>query len=222
VAPLSVAQVRQNLAAVRERIGAAAARAGRDAAEVEILAAVKYLDGPDLEILADAGVTLVGENRAQELIAKARYGEGRLRWHFIGALQSRKVKLIVPHVELIHSVASDSALGALGRCAPPSFEILVEVNVAGEPGKAGIAPRELDAFIARSPVTVVGLMTMPPLTEDPQLSRPYFEELTTLARERGLRHVSAGTSQDYEVAVEAGATIVRIGTILYRETWPAR
>jgi len=217
VAALSIEQVRANLAAVRARITAAAARAGRDGAEVEILAAVKYLDGPDLEVLADAGVTLVGENRAQDLLEKVGYAEGRLRWHFIGALQSRKVKLIVPHVELIHSVASYSALTALGRCAPAAFEILVEVNVAGEAGKAGIAPHELDAFIASSPVKVVGLMTMPPQTSDPEANRPFFEQLSSLARERGLAQVSAGTSQDYEVAVEAGATIVRIGTSLYRE-----
>jgi pyridoxal phosphate enzyme (YggS family) len=216
MAPLSVERVRQNLAAVRERVAAAAERAGRDGADVEILAAVKYLAPRDLEILADAGVTLVGENRAQDLVEKVQFAEGRLRWHFIGALQSRKVKMIVPHVELIHSVASDTALEALGRCAPPSFEILVEVNVSGEVGKAGISPSELDAFIARSPVAVVGLMTMPPQTGDPQTSRPYFDALAALARDRGLRHVSAGTSQDYEVAVEAGATIVRIGTSLYR------
>jgi uncharacterized pyridoxal phosphate-containing UPF0001 family protein len=164
MAALTVEGVRANLDATRARVAAAAARAGRDGAEVEILAAVKYLDGPSLEVLADAGVALVGENRAQDLLEKVGYAKGRLRWHFIGALQSRKVKLIVPHVELIHSVASHSALAALGRCAPASFEILVEVNVAGEPGKAGIAPRELDAFIASSPVKVVGLMTMPPQT----------------------------------------------------------
>jgi pyridoxal phosphate enzyme (YggS family) len=216
VASLNVEKVRANLAGIDERISASAARAGRDRADIEVLAAVKYLEGSDLEVLADAGITLVGENRAQDLIQKAAFAEGRLRWHFIGTLQSRKVKLIVPHVQLIHSVASDSALDALGRSAPPSFEILVEVNVSGEPGKAGIAPSALDAFIARSPVKVVGLMTMPPQSEDPERSRPYFEELTALAHDRGLRHVSAGTSQDYEVAVEAGATIVRIGTSLYR------
>ena len=218
MATLSVEHVRANLAEVRERIAAAAARAGRDGADIEILAAVKYLDGPALEVLADAGVTLVGENRAQDLLEKVGYAERRVRWHFIGALQSRKVKLIVPHVELIHSVASRSALAALGRCAPATFEILVEVNVAAETGKAGIAPRELDAFIADSPVKVVGLMTMPPQTSDPETSRPYFEQLASLALERGLDTVSAGTSQDYEVAVEAGATIVRIGTSLYRES----
>jgi PLP dependent protein len=216
VAALSVERVARNLAAIRERTNAAAARAGRNADDVEILAAVKYLEADQLDRLADAGVTLVGENRAQDLLEKVGRANGRLRWHFIGALQSRKVKQIVPHVELIHSVATDSALRELGRHAPPEFEILVEVNVAGESGKSGIAPDRLDAFIASSPVTVVGLMTMPPLTETAEQSRPYFERLAELARDRGLRHISAGTSQDFEVAVEAGATIVRIGTSLYR------
>ena len=160
-------------------------------------------------------MTLVGENRAQDLIEKVTRAPGRLRWHFIGALQSRKVRLIVDHVELIHSVASDSVLRELERHAPPGFRILVEVNVAGEQGKAGIEPRELDAFIARSPVAVAGLMTMPPLAADPERSRVHFAALAELARERGLTTLSMGTSQDFEVAVEEGATIVRIGTILF-------
>jgi uncharacterized pyridoxal phosphate-containing UPF0001 family protein len=160
-------------------------------------------------------VALVGENRTQDLLEKVTRAPGRLRWHFIGALQSRKVKQIVGHVELIHSVASDSVLRELGRHAPAGFEILVEVNVSGEQGKAGIAPRELDAFIARSPVTVAGLMTMPPLSADPERSRAHFAALAALARERGLATLSMGTSQDFEVAVEEGATIVRIGTILF-------
>ncbi|MGD0385151.1 MAG: YggS family pyridoxal phosphate-dependent enzyme [Solirubrobacteraceae bacterium] len=215
MAGLNAEVVRANLASVRGRIEAAAVRAGRDAGEVEVLAAAKYVGLDDIETLAAAGVTLVGENRAQDLLAKAARAPGRLRWHFIGTLQSRKVRMIVEHVELIHSVASDSALVELGHHAPPGFEILVEVNVSGEPGKAGIAPAELDAFIARSPVTVTGLMTMPPQTGDPQRSRAHFAALAALARERGLPTLSMGTSQDFEVAVEEGATIVRIGTILF-------
>ena len=214
MAALSVEAVRRNLAAARERVERAAQRAGRDPAGVEILVAVKYVGARDIETLADAGVTLVGENRAQDLLEKVARAPGRLRWHFIGALQSRKVRQIVPHVELIHSVASDSVLRELGRHAPPGFEILVEVNVAGEAGKAGIDPRELDAFIARAPVAVVGLMTMPPLAADPLASRPHFAALARLAAERGLPQLSMGTSQDFEVAVEEGATIVRIGTII--------
>jgi len=214
MAAVSAEVVREKLAGVRERITAAAERAGREASEVEILVAVKYVGADDIEALADAGVTLVGENRAQDLLEKVTRAPGRLRWHFIGALQSRKVRLIVPHVEMIHSVASDSVLRELGRHAPPEFEILVEVNVSGEPGKAGIAPSELDAFIARAPVTVAGLMTMPPLAAAAGDSREHFATLARLARERGLGVLSMGTSQDFEVAVEEGATIVRIGTTI--------
>jgi pyridoxal phosphate enzyme (YggS family) len=215
VARLNVEVVRANLAAVQGRIERAAARAGRDPGDVEILVAVKYVGAEDIETLAEAGVTLVGENRAQDLLEKVMRAPGRLRWHFIGALQSRKVKLVVEHVELIHSVASESALRELERHAPPGFQILVEVNVAGEEGKDGIAPAELDSFIARSPVAVAGLMTMPPLAADAERSRGHFAALAELARERGLAVLSMGTSQDFEVAVEEGATIVRIGTILF-------
>ncbi|HEX4033302.1 MAG TPA: YggS family pyridoxal phosphate-dependent enzyme [Solirubrobacteraceae bacterium] len=215
MASLSVASVAANLAAVRARIDAAALRSGRSGADVEILAAVKYVAAEDIETLADAGVTIAGENRAQDLLEKITHAPGRLRWHFIGALQSRKVRQIAPHVELIHSVASDSALRELGRHAPDGLRILVEVNVSGEDGKAGIAPGDLDAFIARAPVEVAGLMTMPPLASDPQLSRPHFARLAELAQERDLATLSMGTSQDFETAVEEGATIVRIGTILF-------
>jgi PLP dependent protein len=216
VAQLNAEAVRTNLSLVRARIERAAARAGREPSDIEVLVAVKYVGAEDIATLAQAGVTLVGENRAQDLLEKVTRAPGQLRWHFIGALQSRKVKLIVEHVELIHSVASDSALRELERHAPEGFEILVEVNVGAEEGKAGIRPGELDAFIARSPVAVVGLMTMPPLTADPQQSRAHFAELAQLARERGLTTLSMGTSQDFEVAVEEGATIVRIGTILFQ------
>jgi hypothetical protein len=215
VAGLNVEVVRANLEAVQARVAGAAQRSGRKPGDVEILVAVKYVGAEDIETLAQAGVTLVGENRAQDLIEKVTRAPGRLRWHFIGAVQSRKVKLIVEHVELIHSVASDSVLHELERHAPPGVQILVEVNVAGEPGKAGIAPGELDTFIARSPVAVAGLMTMPPLAAEPERSRVHFAALAELARERGLPTLSMGTSQDFEVAVEEGATIVRIGTILF-------
>jgi pyridoxal phosphate enzyme (YggS family) len=217
--------VRANLERLREQIAAAAerssgARPGQARREVELLAAVKYVSAEDLPVLAEAGVRLVGENRAQELEAKvAAHGE-LFEWDFIGQLQSRRVRLIVPHVRLIHSVASDSALRELERhseLARPGLRILVEVNVAGEAGKAGVAPDELDAFIARSPVPVAGLMTMPPLSSDPEHSRRWFAALRDLAEERGLEHLSMGTSQDYVVAVEEGATIVRIGTQLYHQ-----
>jgi pyridoxal phosphate enzyme (YggS family) len=202
---IDAGRVRENLARVREELPDT----------VEVLAAVKYVPLEEMGTLAEAGITLVGENRAQELEAKASAYPGAFRWHFIGQLQSRKVKQILPHVELIHSVASDSALGQLERHGTPETEILVEVNVAGEEGKAGIAPADLGAFIARSPVRVAGLMTMPPFTQDPEDSRPAFAALRELAREHGLRHLSMGTSQDYRVAAEEGATIVRLGTSLY-------
>jgi pyridoxal phosphate enzyme (YggS family) len=204
--------VRANLAHVREQIAAA----GRDPAEVEILAAVKYVPVDELDRLADAGIELVGENRAQDLELKAAAHPGRFTWDFIGHLQSRKVKQVVPHVRYIHSVASASVLAQLERHATPETEVLVEINISGEPGKSGIAPRELPAFIDRCPVRVVGLMTMPPLTPEPENSRRYFAELAELARANGLRHLSMGTSQDYVVAVQEGATIVRLGTSLYR------
>jgi PLP dependent protein len=205
VARLTADRVRQNLERVRERLGDR---------QPTILAAVKYLPVEDLEALELAGITVVGENRAQELEAKAA-AHPDLRWHFIGQLQSRKVKQIVPLVELIHSVASDSALKQLERHGTPDTKVLVEVNVAGEAGKAGIPPGRLADFIARCPVTVTGLMTMPPFATDPEHSRPHFARLAELAAEHGLTELSMGTSQDYAVAAQEGATIVRLGTVLY-------
>ena len=201
---LDAARVRENAERIRSEIG-----------DAELLAAVKYVPLEELGVLAEAGVTLLGENRAQDLAAKAEAYPGVFRWHFIGQLQSRKVKDLLPHVELIHSVASDSALRKLGQYGTPDTEVLVEVDVAGEEAKAGIAPSELGAFVERCPVTVVGLMAMPPFTEDPEQSRPHFAALRELAREHGLRHLSMGTSQDYRVAAEEGATLVRVGSSLY-------
>jgi uncharacterized pyridoxal phosphate-containing UPF0001 family protein len=202
---LDPARVAGNLARVREEIG-------RE--DVQILAAVKYLAVEELDALAQAGITVVGENRAQELAVKAQ-AHPELTWDFIGALQSRKVKQVLPLVRWIHSVASESALRQLGKHGTPQTEILVEVNVAREEGKAGILPEELDAFLDRCPVRVVGLMTMPPMARDPEDSRRWFAALAQLAGERGLRELSMGTGQDYAVAAQEGATIVRIGTILY-------
>jgi len=220
---LQVERIASNLKLLREQIAAAAARSpaarlGSEPREVELLAAIKYVSAEDLPLLADAGVQLVGENRAQDLEAKVAAHGDLFEWDFIGQLQSRRVRLIVPHVRLIHSVASDSALRELERhsaLARPDLRILIEVNVAEEANKAGVAPDELDAFIARSPLPVAGLMTMPPLSDDPEHSRRWFAALRELADERGLEHLSMGTSQDYLVAVEEGATIVRIGTKLY-------
>ena len=213
---LDPARVAENAARVREEIAAAARRAGRDPADVELLTAVKYVEVEDVGVLADAGLTLLGENRAQVLEEKvAAWPDRGLRWHFIGQLQSRKVKQILPLVELTHSVASDSALKQLERHGTPDTEILIEVNVAGEDEKAGIAPAELPDFLARSPVRVVGLMGMPPFATDPEESRPHFAALRELAQKHDLRQLSMGTSQDFAVAVEEGATIVRIGSVLF-------
>ena len=211
IAGLDAGRVRENAERIREELAAAAG----DRPPPELLAAVKYVPLEELEVLAQAGVTLLGENRAQDLQAKAEAHPGAFRWHFIGQLQSRKVKDVLPHVELIHSVASDSALRKLEQHGTPDTEVLVEVDVAGEEGKAGIRPAELGDFIARCPVTVAGLMAMPPFTEDPEASRPHFAALRELAREHGLHQLSMGTSQDYAVAAAEGATIVRVGSLLY-------
>jgi PLP dependent protein len=197
--------IRDNLARVREHAGP----------EVEVLAATKYVPVEEMGALLDAGVTLIGENRLQDLEAKQdQWGEG-FTWDFIGNLQSRKVKALIPRVRLIHSLASDSALEQLGRHAPPETEVLVEVNVAGEDSKGGIQPAALGDFISRSPVRVVGLMAMPPFTQNPEDSRPHFAKVAELAAERGLSRLSMGTSQDWEVALDEGATIIRLGTTLY-------
>jgi hypothetical protein len=218
IAGLRAETVRANLQRITAELTGASARAGRAGGPAEILAATKYIACAELPVLAEAGVRLVGENRAQDLQQKvAAHGE-LFQWDFIGQLQSRRVRQIVPHVRLIHSVASDSALRELERHreqARPGLAILLEVNIASEPGKAGIAPAQLDEYIDRAPVPVVGLMTMPPLSERPEDSRRWFAALRELADERGLRHLSMGTSQDYLVAAEEGATIVRIGTSLY-------
>ncbi len=218
IAGLAVERVRANLEAVRAEVAVAAELSGRDPGKVEILAAAKYLPCQELPVLAAAGIALVGENRAQDLEQKVAAHGSLFTWDFIGALQSKHVRTIVPHVRLIHSLASDSALRELERHmdrARPGLQVLVEVNLAGDPSKSGVAPEYLDAFMARSPVPVAGLMTMPPLADDPEQSRPWFAGLRELADERGLRELSMGTTQDFAVAVQEGATIVRIGTRLY-------
>ena len=197
--------IRRNLERVRERVGDT----------VEVLAATKYVPVEEMGALAAAGVTLVGENRLQDLEAKRERWPDAFEWDFIGNLQSRKVKALLPLVRLIHSVASDSVLDQLERHATPDVEVLVEVNVAGEDAKGGIEPDALDDFISRCPVRVSGLMAMPPFTQGPEESRPYFARLAELASQRGLGRLSMGTSQDWEVAVDEGATIIRLGTTLY-------
>ena len=205
ITDLDPAKVRANLERVRERAGEG----------VEVLAATKYVPLEGMEALAEAGVTLVGENRLQDLEAKReRYGDA-FTWDFIGNLQSRKVKRIVPLVRLIHSLATDSALEQLRTHGRPETAVLIEVNLSGEGSKGGVAPDALGDFIARCPARVEGLMTMPPFSEDPEASRPHFARLAELAGEHGLVRLSMGTSQDWEVAVDEGATIIRLGTSLY-------
>jgi PLP dependent protein len=206
---LEAGAVRDNLERVRERIAAA----GREPDDVRICAAIKYVPADELPVLAEAGIEVVGENRAQDLLAKQEAHGDLFEWHFIGALQSRKVKDVAPNVALIHSLASDSALRQLEPHPAPA--VLIQVNIAGEESKAGIAPAELGDFIARCPVPVTGLMTMPPLAENPEESRPYFARLAELGAEHGLKELSMGTTQDFEVAAAEGATLVRLGTVLY-------
>ncbi|HKH65651.1 MAG TPA: YggS family pyridoxal phosphate enzyme [Solirubrobacterales bacterium] len=181
----------------------------------EILVATKYVPLEEMGKLAEAGVRLVGENRQQDLAAKhERWGDA-FEWDFIGNLQSRKVKQVLPLCRLIHSVATDSVLAQLEKHADPATEVLIEVNVSGEEGKGGVEPEELPAFIERAPVRVAGLMTMPPFSPDPEHSRPYFARLARLAGAHGLSRLSMGTSQDWRVAIEEGATIVRLGQALF-------
>jgi len=201
---LSAERVARNLAEIRAEVGDG----------VEILAATKYLEVGEVGLLASAGVLVAGENRAQALAEKAAAAPN-LTWDFIGALQSRKVRDILPLVRYVHSVASDSVLAQLARHGSPQTRVLVQVNVAGEEGKAGVDPADLPVFIERCPVQVAGLMTMPPLAADPEDSRRWFAALRELASAHGLSELSMGTTQDYAVAAQEGATIVRVGSRLY-------
>jgi len=201
--PSSPEQVAERYAALREEVGPG----------VTVVVATKYLPLDELQLLVDAGVEVVGENRAQDLEAKhARYGDA-FRWHFIGHLQSRKARIVNATCELCHSLDSESAAARLTIAA------LVEVNLSGEPTKSGVEPDELGAFVASYP-DIRGLMTMPPATGDAEASRPFFRRLRELAAEHGLRELSMGTSQDYRVAVEEGATYIRVGSSLFGDRRP--
>lgn len=197
---------------VRTNLEEAKALAGD---RVEILVATKYVPLEEMGKLAEAGVRLVGENRQQDLATKhERWGDA-FEWDFIGNLQSRKLKLVLPLCRLIHSVATASVLAQLEKHGGPKTEVLVEVNVSGEEGKGGVEPAQLPAFLERCPVRVGGLMTMPPFSEDPEDSRPYFARLAELAAASDLERLSMGTSQDWRVAIEEGATIIRLGHALF-------
>jgi pyridoxal phosphate enzyme (YggS family) len=219
--------VQENLAGVRAAIAEAARRSGREASAVELLAAVKYVEPEDMEVLADAGIALVGENRVEQLLAKQEVARDRFEWDFIGHLQSRKARDLVGRVRLVHSLSTLSAAERLDRSSETPVACLVEVNVGGEDSKEGLAPEALDEFLeavaALRNIRIEGLMTMPPLAEAAEASRPYFAALRVLAERLGERwspqhafgRLSMGTSQDYAVAVEEGATIVRLGSTLY-------
>ncbi|HEX6490174.1 MAG TPA: YggS family pyridoxal phosphate enzyme [Gaiellaceae bacterium] len=192
--------------AIRARYEAIQAEVGE---AVTIVAATKYVSLEEMAVLVEAGIEVVGENRAQDLEAKhAVYGDS-FRWHFIGHLQSRKAKLVNRLCELVHSLSSESAAARL------EIPALVEVNLSGEESKSGVREEELDALLAVY-AEVRGLMTMPPESDDPEASRPYFRRLRELAAERNLPELSIGTSQDYRIAAEEGATLIRIGSVLYR------
>jgi PLP dependent protein len=221
-------RVRANLARAHERVRLACERAGRDPGKVEILAATKYVPAELMGALVEGGVTLAGENTAQGLEAKhGRWGDA-ITFDFIGHLQSRKTKAVLPLARLVHSVQSDSVLAQVERHGPGGAGLLLQVNVAGEESKDGVALEQVDAFLeaasAHPTVRFAGLMTMPPLASDPEATRPYFTALRELGqrlqRDWSPRHdfsiLSMGTSQDFEVAVEEGATICRLGEVLYR------
>ena len=194
-------RVRANFQRIQSEVGA----------NVAIVAATKYVSVVDMAALVEAGIEVVGENRLQDLEAKhARYGDA-FRWHFIGHLQSRKARDVSSLCELVHSLDSESAAQRL------TVPALVQVNLAGEETKSGVTPEELEAFVTASPVEIRGLATMPPLADDPEASRPYFRRLRELAESLGLKELSMGTSQDYKVAADEGATMVRVGSVLWHD-----
>lgn len=206
--------IRANLARIEQEVADACARAGRSFEDVQICVATKYVGESGMESLREAGVRIAAENRLQDMIAKQERFRESFDWHFIGAIQSRKIKEIASRVSTIHSLASESARDKLAGLENPP-RVLVQVNVSGEASKQGVAPEQLGDFIAGTPVAVSGLMTMPPLAESPEDARPYFAQLRRLADEHGLAELSMGTSQDFVVAVEEGATMVRIGSVLF-------
>jgi len=197
--PLSAEAIRERYERLREEVGPG----------VTVVAATKYVSVEDMAALAEAGVEVVGENRLQDLLAKHERHAGAFRWHFIGHLQSRKAKAVSEVCELVHSLDSDSAARRL------EIPALVQVNLSDEPTKSGVEPDELERFLELG-VEIRGLSTMPPLADDPELSRPYFRRLRELAERHGLPELSMGTTQDYRVAVEEGATMVRVGSGLYQ------
>lgn len=220
---IDAGRLREVVAEARERLDEAAARSGRGAGAVELVVAGKYVPAEETEALIAAGVTVVGENRLQDLQAKAAIAGDRLAFDFIGHLQRRKVRDALAVVRLIHSVDSLRLAQEIARRSEGPTRVLVEVNVAEEPSKGGIVPPRLRAFVddvsAQTDLVIGGLMAMPPLNTDAERSRPHFAAVRRMAEDlaaewRGRHDVgdlSMGTSQDYLVAVEEGATMVRVG-----------
>ena len=219
--------VRVRFAEVEARVAEAAAAAGRDPAGVRVLVATKYVAAEYLGALRDAGIRLIGENRAQDLVAKHELYGDAFDYHFIGHLQSRKTKLVLPLVSLIHSVGSMSVVQEIEARAANATDVLLEINIAGEESKTGVPLAEVDAFLDQAAnsgkVRFVGLMCMPPLFDDAEEARPFFVRTRELAQRLSTTwsgtytfdQLSMGTSADYEVAAQEGATIVRVGSVLF-------
>lgn len=211
------------LEAVRARIAAACERSGRSPADVQLVAVSKYLDDDTVDALVAAGVEDLGENRYQQLRDRAPRWPS-VRWHAIGPLQANKVRYVARWASAFHALddlelAGDLSERRMGEGLAP-LPCFVQVNVAGEATKSGIAPADLPGLLAgleaveHRGIQVVGLMAMPPLTHEPEASRRWFRALAQLGADHGLTGLSMGTSADFEVAVEEGATVVRVGGVL--------
>ena len=219
--------VRERFAEVEGRVASAAAAAGRHAADVRVLVATKYVAAEHLGALRDAGVRLIGENRAQDLVDKHELYGDAFDYHFIGHLQSRKTRLVLPIVSLIHSVSTLSVVQEIEARAANATDVLLEVNIGGEESKSGVELEEVDAFLEQAAACpkarFTGLMCMPPLFDAAEGARPYFVRARQLAQRLSAAwsgtytfdQLSMGTSADYEVAVQEGATIVRVGSVLF-------
>lgn len=210
-----VATVSMNLAAIEARVAAACSRTAREPQSVRICAATKYVDADGMDVLREVGVQVAAENRLQDMIAKQERFRDDFEWHFIGRIQSRKIAAIAERVDVIHSLATESARDRLAAFQGSLPRVLVQVNIADEESKEGVSPQALAEFVAACPFKVSGLMTMPPLADDPEDARPYFQKLAKLAAELDLTELSMGTTQDFEVAVEEGATLIRVGSALF-------
>lgn len=209
-----VQTVRRNLAKVQKRVAAACDRVDRDPETVQICVATKYVDAEGMLALKEAGVKIAAENRLQDMLLKQAKFKNDFQWHFIGSIQSRKAREIAGHVSTIHSLSTESARDKLTELQNPP-KVLIQVNVSGEESKSGVAPEDIADFIAQSPVPISGLMTMPPLTKRPEAARPYFRALAMMVKDHGLSALSMGTTQDFEIAIEEGASLIRVGSVIF-------